>query len=173
MSEVVINSLWNANVYLDGADLLGRVAEFEVPQPKQLMQDYKGMGMAARIEIPVGFDKLEASVKFSSFDWPTFQLAAATKGLHDIVVMGDLQQLTAAGETGEANVTCNLTATFKDPGKIPFKAQENVEVDATLVVYHVELIVNNVQVYLFDALSNQYIVGGVDQLAQYRANIGA
>ena len=173
MTEVVINSLWNANVYLDGANLLGRVEEFEVPQPKQLMQDYKGLGMAARIEIPVGYDKLESSLKFSSFDWPSIQLAAVTTGLHDIVVMGDLQQISAAGETGHIPVICNLTATFKDPGKIPFKAQENVTLEADLVIYHIELVVAGLQIYLFDALSNQYIVGGVDQLAQYRANIGA
>jgi len=32
--------------------------------------------------------------------------------------------------------------------------------------------VAGVQIYLYDAMSNQYIVGGVDQLALYRAAIG-
>jgi P2 family phage contractile tail tube protein len=173
MGSVVINSLWNANVYLDGVDLLGRAAEIEVPQPKRLMQDYKGLGMAARVEIPVGWDKLESSIKWSSFDYTTFLAAATTAGLHSLMAMGDIQVLTAAGQMAEYPIVCNMTGTFKDLGKIPFKAQENVEVDSIFVVYHVDVIVAGIPIYLFDAFSNQYIVGGVDQLALYRANIGA
>jgi uncharacterized protein len=172
MSEVVINSLWNANIYLDGASLLGRVEQFKVPQPKLKMQDYKGLGMAAEIEIPVGFMKLESTMKLSSFDYPTIQLMTSVKGLHTLVAMGDLQQISAAGETAESALVCNMTALFKDPGDINLQAQTNAEIEATLTVYHVELLVDGTQIYLFDALSNQYIVGGVDQLATYRQNIG-
>lgn len=172
MGQVVINSLWNANVYLDGNELLGRAAELDIPQPKLLMQDYKGLGMAARIEIPVGFDKLESNIKWASFDYQTFMAAATINGMHSLMVMADLQQFTAAGLTADLPVVANLVGTFKDPGKIPTKAQENVEVDSVFVTYHVDLSVNGNQVYLFDAISNQYVVNGVDQLAQYRANIG-
>lgn len=173
MADVVINSLWNANVYLDGANLLGRAAEFEVPQPKRMMQDYKGLGMAGRVEIPVGWDKLESMIKWTSFDFPTVQAMALTTGLHDLMAMGDIQVLSAAGLVADYQIVCNMTGTFKDLGKIPFKAQENVEIDSTFTVYHVELLVAGNQIYLYDAFSNQYIVNGVDQLAAYRANIGA
>ena len=173
MSSVVINSLWNANVYLDGVDLLGRAAQIDIPQPKRIMQDYKGLGMAARVEIPVGWDKLESAIKWSSFDFSVLQLAATTTGLHSITALGDVQVLSAAGQTADFPVVCNMTGTFKDMGKIPFKAQENVEIDTIFTVYHVDLSVAGQQIYLFDSFSNQYIVAGVDQLATYRANIGA
>jgi P2 family phage contractile tail tube protein len=172
MGSVVINSLWNANVYLDGTGLLGRASELEIPQPKRKMQDYKGMGMAALIEIPVGWDKLESSVKWSSFDPTVLGAATTTIGLHTLMALADLQVFTAFGETAEYPVVCNMTGTFKDPGKIPLKAQENVEIDMVFTVYHVDLTVGGNQIYLFDAISNQYIVNGVDQLAVFRANIG-
>jgi Bacteriophage tail tube protein len=173
MGSVVINSLWNANVYLDGNELLGRASELEVPQPKRIMQDYKGLGMAARVEIPVGFDKLESAIKWSSFDPTTLGAAASVVGVHQLMAMADLQVLSASGQTAEYPVVCNMTGTFKDPGKIPLKAQENVEIDCVFTVWHVDLSVGGNQIYLFDAFSNQYIVNGVDQLAQYRANLGA
>jgi uncharacterized protein len=134
MSEVVINSLWNANIYLDHASLLGRVEQFKVPQPKQIMQDYRGVGMGARIQVPIGFDKLESTMKLSSFDYPTIQLMCSTTGLHLLVAMGDLQRISAAGETEESALVCNMTATFKDPGDIVLQAQQNAEIEATLIV---------------------------------------
>jgi uncharacterized protein len=158
MSEVVINSLWNANIYLDGVSLLGRVEAFKVPQPKLKMMDYKGVGMGAGTEVPVGFMKLESTMKLSSFDYPTIQLMTSVTGRHILVAHGDLQQISAAGETVESALICNMTATFKDPGDINLQAQTNAEIEATLTVYHVELLVNNRRIYLFDALSNQYIV---------------
>ncbi len=171
--NLVVNSLWNGNVYLDGIELLGRVAEIEIPMPKRLMQDYKGLGMAARIELPVGFDKLEAAVKFSSFDYTARSRAVATAANHLLSVLGDIQVCDGSGQIADIPAQMNLTATFKDPGKIPMKAQQNVEIDATLTVYHVDLAVGGEQIFLFDSFSNQYVVNGVDQLANYRAAIGA
>ncbi|MGH7189484.1 MAG: phage major tail tube protein, partial [Acetobacteraceae bacterium] len=62
MASLVVNSLWNCNVYLNGTSLLGRASEFEVPAPKRLMKDYGGLGMAAKIDIPSGWDKMTASI---------------------------------------------------------------------------------------------------------------
>jgi len=172
MASLVINSLWNCNVYLNGTSLLGRAAEFTVPQPKRIMQDYKGLGMAARLEVPVGFDKLEADITWSSFDQTTTGLLMSITGMQQFAAMGDLQVLSSAGETSELPVIYNVTGMTKDPGMIPFKAQENISYKTVITVYHVDLTVAGTQVYLFDAFSNQFIVNGVDQLLQYRANIG-
>jgi len=39
-------------------------------------------------------------------------------------------------------------------------------------VYHTELYVSGVQIFLYDVMANLYVVGGVDQLAAFRANLG-
>ena len=172
MASLVINSLWNCNVYLGGTSLLGRAAEFTVPQPKRIMQDYKGLGMAARIDVPTGWDKLAADITWSSFDETTIGLLVASGAVQQFSAMGDLQVLSASGETSEIPVIYNVNGMVTDPGMVPFKAQENINYKTAITVWHVDLTVGGVQVYLFDAFSNQFLVNGVDQLAVYRANIG-
>lgn len=172
MSQLVVNSLSNANIYLNGVGLLGRAAECKVPQPKRLMTDYKGLGMIGRVELPTGFDKMESTIKWSSFDPTTIAAMAAITGIQLFSALGDLQTLTSGGQIAEAPVIFNFSGVVKDMGDVDFKSQELVEFTTTLTIYHVELYVAGVQLYLFDAFSNQYVVNGVDQLATYRANIG-
>lgn len=172
MSQLVVNSLSNCNVYMNGVGLLGRAAEVKIPQPKRIRTDYKGLGMAARIKIPTGWDMMEASIKWSSFDPLTIlQVAQSTQTCH-ISCLGDLQTISASGEIAESPVIYNFTGMPYDIGDVDFKSQELVEFTSMFDVWHVDLSVGGVPIYLFDAFSNQYIVGGVDQLALYRANIG-
>jgi P2 family phage contractile tail tube protein len=172
MANILISSLWNANCYINGNDLLGRAAEAEVPQPKRLLQEYKGLGMAARVEIPVGWDKLEATFKWSSFDLQILTNVAASTSLTAMSVLGDVQVFSAAGEITEIPAIYNLTAIVHDPGQLMMKAQQNTEFSTKMTVWHCELYLAGIQLYLFDAMSNQFIVNGIDQLAVYRAFVG-
>jgi phage tail tube protein FII len=47
-----------------------------------------------------------------------------------------------------------------------------VETTSRVSVYHCELFVAGVQIYLYDVFANIYVVGGVDQLSNFRSNIG-
>jgi uncharacterized protein len=172
MSELIVNSLWNVNVYLNGVGLLGRAAEASVPQPKRKMQDYKGLGMAGGIEIPVGWEKLEGRIKWSSFDLDTLIGLNMSTGQQQISMLGDLQTISAGGLLSESPVIMNWTAICKDPGPLEFKAQENVEYTSMFAVYHVDLSIAGQQVFVWDSLANILIVNGLDQLSVYRANIG-
>lgn len=172
MGQLVVNSLSNCNVYLNGTDLLGRAAEVKIPQPKRMRTDYKGLGMAARIKIPTGWDAMESTIKWSSFDADTIGQVALSNQTCAISCLGDLQTISASGEISESPVIYNFSGVPFDIGDIDFKSQELVEFTSSFDVYHVDLTVAGVQIYLFDAFSNQYIVNGVDQLANYRANIG-
>lgn len=171
-SSLVVNSLWNLNVYLNGTSLLGRAAEIKIPQPKGMRTDYRGLGMVAKIRIPTGLDALEGSIKWSSFDVTTLSGISVLQ-MAQFSALGDLQSLTASGDVLEQPVIYNFTALPSDVGPIDAKAQENIEYTTAFDVYHVDLSIGGVQCFLFDAFSNQYIVGGVDQLANYRANIGS
>ncbi|MGH7056425.1 MAG: phage major tail tube protein [Acetobacteraceae bacterium] len=172
MASLVVNSLWNCNVYLNGTSYLGRAAELSIPQPKRLMEEYKGLGMAARIEIPVGWDRIESEITWASFDHTAIGQIMSSTAMQQFAAMGDIQVLSSAGETGDLPVVYNMTGMTKDPGPIAFKAQENITYKTTITIYHCDLTVAGTQIYLFDALSNLFVVNGVDQLAQYRINIG-
>lgn len=173
MASIKISTLWNCNALLNGVDTLGRMAEFDIPQPKRNMANYKSLGMAGEIKIPVGWMDLEATLKWTSFDADVLTEVCGTNGISSITLQASAQIIASTGLISEVPVTGNMTGIFTDPGPLALKAQANLEYSSKLTVYHIDLSIAGQQIYLYDALSNQYEVGGVDQLAQFRANLGA
>jgi uncharacterized protein len=167
-----VQRVTNANIYLDGASLLGRAEEVELAWPKAKMADHKGLGMAGTAEFPVGIDKLEAKIKWSAI-YSEVLAAMSIYTSHQFQVRADIEQYTSQGRVAEYPFVGLMTAQFKDGGPLNFKQHEQVDFPTTLVVYHCEYYVAGVQYLLYDVMSNLYIVNGVDQLAQFRANIGA
>src|ERR1700722_19249838 len=163
-----INRITNCNVYIDGVGQVGRAEEVTVAQPKHMMVDHKGLGMAGHAEFWAGVDKMEAKIKWASIYADTVMLMANPFATHQIVVMGSLETYTSLGRTAQLPLTYLLTAMFKESGDPVFKKNENVDLTSTLTVYHSEMSVAGVQIFMFDVMANQYIVGGVDQLAQFR-----
>ncbi|MBI4691697.1 MAG: phage major tail tube protein [Nitrospirae bacterium] len=62
------NILNDANVYVDGANWLGK-AEVKLPDIKSKMQGYRAFGFAGETDMPVmgHVDKLDGSIKFKVF----------------------------------------------------------------------------------------------------------
>ena len=170
--NIQINSLTNANVYIDGVGLLGRAEEIEIPQPRHRMIDYKGLGMAGTTELWGGVDKLEAKIKWASFDAETLTMSASPFQTHSFQVRGSLEQYTSQGRSAQLPVVYLMTGVFKDAGSANLKHQQMVETNSTISVYHCELYVAGTQIYLYDVFANVYVVGGVDQLSTFRTNLG-
>ena len=170
--NIQINSLTNANIYIDGVGLLGRAEEIEIPNPRHKMIDYKGLGMAGTAELWAGVDKLESKIKWVSFDSDTLTFAASPFQTHLFQARGNLEQYTSQGRSAELPVIYLMTGVFKDAGSPTFQKNQMVETTSTVSVYHAELYVAGVQIYLYDVFANLYVVGGVDQLANFRANLG-
>jgi P2 family phage contractile tail tube protein len=170
--NIQINSLTNANVYIDGVGLLGRAEEVEIPQPRHRMIDYKGLGMAGTTELWGGVDKLEAKIKWASFDAETLTMSASPFQTHSFQVRGSLEQYTSQGRSAQLPVVYLMTGVFKDAGSANLRHQQMVETNSTISVYHCELYVAGTQIYLYDVFANVYVVGGVDQLSSFRTNLG-
>jgi len=119
--NIQINSLTNANIYIDGVGLLGRAEEIQIPQPKHKMIDYKGLGMAGTAELWSGVDKLEATIKWASFDPETLTLAASPFKTHSFQVRGSLEQYTSQGRSAELPVIYLMSGVFKDAGNAQFQ----------------------------------------------------
>ena len=64
MSKIEINKLTNANVYMNGINLLGRAEEVQLPQIKHKMAEHKALGMIGSAEFFAGIDKLECKIKW-------------------------------------------------------------------------------------------------------------
>jgi uncharacterized protein len=172
MALIDVSRITNANIYMDGNSLLGRAEEVELAWPKAKMLDHKGLGMFGTAEFPSGIDKLEAKVKWISVDGEVLSAMSIFQS-HQFQIRADKQQYTSQGLIAELPFIGLMTAQFKDGGPLNFKQHEQVDFPTTLVVYHCEYYLNGVQYLLYDVMANVYTVNGVDQLAQFRANIGA
>lgn len=172
MALINVSRVVNANIYLDGNSLLGRADEVELAWPKAKMTDHKGLGMFGTAEFPAGIDKLEAKVKWSSIYSEVLQTMSIFAS-HQFQIRASIEQYTSQGRTAELPFVGLMTAQFKDGGPLNFKQHEQVNFPSTLVVYHCEYFVAGTQYLLYDVLANMYVVNGADQLAQFRANIGA
>jgi P2 family phage contractile tail tube protein len=170
--NIQINSLTNANIYIDGVGLLGRAEEIEIANPRHKMIDYKGLGMAGTAELWAGVEKLESKIKWSSFDADTLAMSASPFQTHSFQARGNLEQYTSQGRSAQLPVVYLMTGVFKDAGSPIFRQHRMVETTSIVSIYHCELFVAGVQIYLYDVFANIYVVGGVDQLSTFRSNLG-
>lgn|SRR6185437_3092776 len=170
--NISVNRLTNANIYMDGTGLLGRAEEIQVAQPKHKMVEHKALGMAGTAEFWAGVDKLEAKIKWASLYPEVLYAADSPFSSHQFQVRGSLDQYTSQGLTAQMPVVYLMTGVFKDAGGFTLKQHENVDTTSAISVYHSELYIGGVQIHLYDVLANIYIVNGVDQLAQFRSNLG-
>ncbi len=171
-TPVTVNRITNANIYMDGVGLLGCAEEVEFAMPKALMAEHKGLGMVGKAEFPAGIDKIEVKFKWISV-YPTVLLGLSIYSSHSFQIRASMESYTSQGRVAEQPVVGLMTAQFKDMGPLNFKQHEQVDFPTSATVYHTELYVAGVQYLLYDSLANMYIVAGVDQLANFRANIGA
>jgi uncharacterized protein len=171
MALINVSRVTNANIYLDGASLLGRAEEVELAWPKAKMVDHKGLGMFGTAEFPAGIDKLESKVKWSAI-YSEVLPAMSIFQSHQFQIRASVEQYTSQGRIAELPFIGLMTAQFKDGGPLNFKQHEQVDFPTTLVVYHCEYYLAGVQYLLYDVLANMYVINGIDQLANFRANIG-
>ncbi|NLG18937.1 MAG: phage major tail tube protein [Fibrobacter sp.] len=170
--SIEINRVTNANVYIDGTSLLGKVDEVTLPEIKPLMSEHKALGMIAKIELPSGIDKLEAKFKFNSF-YPSVMMSIANPySVRKVMVRASAETYTGMGKISEVPVVCHMSGTFK---KIPmggFKQAENVELETEMNCLYAKMMIRGVTIFELDTMANIFKVAGADILAMYRLNIG-
>ena len=186
--QIQVNALVNAAVYILPAGLpvtgvfgpgvsglgglLGRAAEVQLPHIKSKMVDYKGLGMIGDLKLWAGIMDLESTIKWASYD-PTVitSISNPIAGIY-LLVMGNVTQFTSGGAQAQIPMIFIMGGIFDDAGAATVKKAEQAELSSKLTVYHAEEYVAGVQTFMYDVFSNQLIVGGVDLLSQYRANLG-
>lgn len=173
MAKIEINKILNANVYMDGSNLLGRAEEVNLPDIKFIMVDHKALGMLGSAEFFAGFEKMEAKFKWNALYLDVIKKAANPFKAVAVQVRASLETYSGQGKISEVPVVCHIGGTFKNIPMGNFKPKDNPEYETNMSVNYAKLVVNGEEIYEIDVLQNIYKVDGVDVLAQYRANIGA
>lgn len=170
--QVNVNRLTNASIYIDNVNLLGEAEEIKIPGIKAKLAEHKGLGMVGTAEFPSGIDKLEASTKWVSVYENAQILIGSPFEVHALQVRGNVEVYTSSGLTAQLPAVWLMSASVKDRGEFTFKQHDNVDTTTQWTVYHLEQYFGGTLILVYDVLSNTYIVNGIDQLAQFRANLG-
>ena len=167
-----INAIYNANVYIDGNNLMGRAAEFKLPEFEFGQDDYKGLGLAGTIKLPNGVEALEGEIT-----WNSLYSEVAAKANHpfkavQLMVRSNLQTFDATGLAKEVPVVTTVTATFSKNALGGYKPKEKSEQTSTYQATEIRQMVDGRETLYYNAFKNIYRVDGTDVLSQMRANIG-
>ena len=111
-----INAIYNANVYLDGNNLLGKAGEFKLPEFEIGQDEYKALGMVGTIKLPNGVEALEGEITWNSFYPDVFTQVYSPFKAVQMMVRANVQVFNAAGLAQEVPMVTMVTATFsKNP----------------------------------------------------------
>ena len=172
MSGAYITVITNANVYMNGNNLLGRPKEFNLPEITAKTMDYTGLGMYGTIEVPTGAEKLEGSAVWNSFYVDVFNRFYNPFKTNQLMVRANLQTVTDAGIVKNEPLVTLVTAGFK---KVPlggYKPQEATEFTTDFSVNSIVQKFNGKEVFAFDPVNNIYRVSSEDILKDFRASLG-
>lgn len=173
MAGIELNKIFNANVYFDGTlSLIGRAAEFELPEISVAKADHKGLGMFGKLQLPAGLEEMTAKIKWTGFYADHLKAAANPFSSHKLQVRASVETWTAEGRSKEVAAVWHLTARWHKAKLGQFKPQENTEFDDELAVSYVKMIYDSAVVCEIDVFNNIWTVGGADVLATWRQNIG-
>lgn len=172
MAALEVKKMYNANVYVDGNSFLGKAEEITLPEIMAKMLEHKALGMIGNIELPSGWEKMEATIKWNSFYPDAMVKAANPFTMHQIQARASSETWTSGGRSSEVPYVVFMSVQFKGIPAGGFKQQENAEFESQLNVLYIRIEYDGQAVVEFDPLANIYKVDGVDITENYRNNLG-
>lgn len=166
-----INKLTNANIYIDGVNLLGRAEEVTLPDVTYKMVEHNGLGMLGAVEFFSGIEKMEATIKWGAIYQEVAELADPFK-VYKFDLRGNLQSWNSDGLIQETSYKVHMNASFKNFPAGMFKARENVDMSTKMNVFSISVEIGAVSVFEFNATTNKLTVNGKDLTAKYTSNLG-
>lgn len=168
-----IRAVFNANVYIDGNNHMGKASEFKLPDFEITQDEFKGLGLWGTVKLPSGAEALEGEIT-----WNSLYPDVAAKAYHpfracQLMVRANQQLHDASGLVKEVPVVTTITATMSKNGLGNFKHKEKSEHSSTYQATEIRQVVDGREVLYYNAFKNIYRVNGEDVLAQMRKNTGA
>lgn len=170
---IEVNSITNANIYVNGNNFVGRAKEVQIPETAFKQVDHEALGMVGMTELFAGIEKMEATIMWNSI-YPDAQAIFNNPNASiQMQARANMRVTASTGLIDEVAVVIDITGTPKNMSGFNFKQQENIELESKLNVTYIAVKVGDRQISEVDILANIFKVDGVDLLAKYRANTGA
>lgn len=161
--------LKNMNLFVDGRGHAGNIDELTLPKLALKTEDFRAGGMDAPVAVEMGMEKLEVSFTLSRFDKETLKLFG--------LASGNVKPLTARGSVESEDgtklpVVVNMRGTMRELDMGNWKPGEKATVKAAIDLRYYKLTHGGEVIHEIDIENMVRIIGGVDQLAETRKNIG-
>lgn len=168
-----LNAIYNANVYIDGNNLLGQAKEITAPEIEYTMDDFDGLGLFGKIKLPSGMEALEAEITWNSLYTEVVKRSRHPFKTTQLMIRSNLQTFDASGLIKEAPMVTTMSGTFGKDALGGFKPKEKAEFSSTFQVNEIRQVVEGRELFYYNAFTNALRVDGIDVLSQMRKNIGA
>ncbi|GHE88236.1 phage major tail tube protein [Aliiroseovarius zhejiangensis] len=157
------------NLFVDGRGHAGQIEEYSPPDLTVSTEEHRAGGMDAPIDIDMGLEKLTCSFVLTGYDRATIEMWGLKAGSGvPLTVKGSLESYdgttTAVTHTMRGKITQLSRGTWGSGNK------PSLTVTATLDYYretHGGTVTTEI-----DAINMVRVIGGVDQLAEHRRNLG-
>jgi len=162
--------LKNMNAFVDGRGYAGRIESTTPPKLTRKMEEFRGGGMDAPIELDMGHEKLETTMNFAEHDPELLKLWGVTN--HSAVAFQLRGAMQRDSDGSVIPVIVDLRGRFReiDPGD--WKPGEKASMVASVAASYYRLRMNNDTIIEIDVPNMKCIVDGVDLLAAQRQALG-
>lgn len=165
-----ISKVTNANVYIDSTKYLGKAEQVDLPEITFKMTEHETLGMFARVELPDGLEKMEASFTWNAFYPEIIRQAANPYKSVSIQVRAVQESYDNTGRISEIPLVILMTGTFKSLPMGSYKQHEAVKCQTSMSVLSLKMIIDGEEIIEIDTLSNKYKVEGIDLLQTSNAD---
>ncbi len=156
------------SVSVDGRGYLG-LADIELPDLELNTEDHESGGLAVGVKVPVGgMAPMDTKLTMYGYEPAALKLFGVVSGRQtQITARGSLK-----GDEGETPVLVQMRGLFYQASLGGWKAKEGATMEGTINCRYYQLKIGGEVVIEIDAENMIRKIGGVDQLAETRANIG-
>ena len=170
--SIELNVIYNAALYLNGTTQIGKSGEVKLPEIEIEQDEYKGLGMAIGVSLPMGIKVGEAEINWNGFYPDAFRAVYDPFKAQQLMIRADIQQHNALGRVEEVPLVAVLTGNFSKSPLGTYKPKERAEFASTFLAHAGSLKADGREILYFDAFTNQYRVDGADMFAKFRRNLG-
>lgn len=160
--------LSNGNVYNDNKSLAGKAAEVDFGELPINFSDYKGLGLLGEMEIPNGFGKVEAKVKYNTFF--VDQMGISPTKPSTLIFRGNSEEYEQGEKIGDTGIIITMRGLIKNYPLGGFKANEQTNLEIKYAVYYFKVTVGGQDLLEYDVQTNTFKVKGIDTNASWKLN---
>ncbi|AEV64289.1 phage major tail tube protein [Pseudomonas brassicacearum] len=166
---MIPETLANLNLFADGVSFQGDVPSLTLPKLTLKMEEHRGGGMDAPVELDMGMEKQEASFTTTGVRRESLKFF----GLADGTAFNGTFRGAYKGLKGKVTpVIVTLRGTLKEVDMGDWKPGDKAEIKHSVGLTYYKLEVDGRTVYEIDPIGMRRVINGVDQLAAQRSALG-